>query len=81
MATNDIPESRKAVRTYSWEVEERLPPDNDAHALGLILADEKGDIQSRTAPWRRFFDPRDETENDQLVNNGVLLKNVLELIP
>ncbi|KAJ9142056.1 Phytanoyl-dioxygenase family protein [Pleurostoma richardsiae] len=57
MTTEDVRESRRVVRLYSFEVDQRLPSGNDAHRLGQALAQDRGDIQAVTAPWRKFFDP------------------------
>lgn len=65
MATEDMHMSRNAVRAYSWEVEDRLPLENDAHALGIILANDRDDIDNLTAPWRKFFEPHLTTDGEQ----------------
>ena len=48
---------------YSFTVEERLPPDSDVHTLGQVLSEDRGDLQSVTAPWRKFFEPCEVDEN------------------
>jgi hypothetical protein len=62
MATDDVQESRRLVRMYSFDVEKRLPPGSDAHFLGQVLGEERGDLQSLTAPWRKFFEPCEPAE-------------------
>lgn len=65
MASDDVRESRKLVRMYSWYVEERLPPGSDA--LGQVLGKEasRDDSQSLTAPWRKFFEPDELTDKEK----------------
>ncbi len=63
MATDDARESKKLVRMYSFDVEERLPPGNDAHVLGQVLGEDRGDLQDLIAPWRKFFDPWQPAED------------------
>lgn len=53
---NSISESTQIVRTYSFEVEERLPPERDAHALAHILAQHQGSRDDARDPWRSFFE-------------------------
>lgn len=68
MSSDDIRGSRKVVRSYSWEVEERLAPGNDAHFLGHVLTQEArrdDDIQNITAPWRKFFEAEEPVDEDK----------------
>ena len=67
MASDDVRESRKLVRMYSWDVEERLPPGSDAHVLGQVLSKEasRDDPQSLTAPWRKFFESDESTDKEK----------------
>ncbi|KAF0322178.1 phytanoyl- dioxygenase family protein [Colletotrichum asianum] len=53
---NSISESSQIVRTYSFEVEERLPPERDAHGLAHILAQHQGSKDDARDPWRPFFE-------------------------
>ncbi len=66
MASNDEIESRNIVRMYSWEVEERIPNDADAHILGEAISQEAGpyEPQRLAAPWYRFFEPTDEPDSE-----------------
>ncbi|OJJ42805.1 hypothetical protein ASPZODRAFT_155064 [Penicilliopsis zonata CBS 506.65] len=61
------PESTKLIRAYSWEVQKRLPPGNDAHLLGQALSDgvDGDNLEDLRAPWRRFFEggKSDQEEN------------------
>lgn len=61
---NDALESRMLVRMYSWEVEERLPPGSAAHPLAQTLIEDRGDRESVTAPWRKFFEPQELSQNN-----------------
>lgn len=54
---DDVRESQKLVRMYSFDAEERLSQPNDAHQLASVLGREKGDLDTLTAPWRKFFEP------------------------
>jgi hypothetical protein len=65
MASDDIRESKNLVRIYSFELEERLPPGNDAHVLGKILGEEDGSIESVSAPWRKFFESQTPAQGDR----------------
>ncbi|KAK3994206.1 phytanoyl-CoA dioxygenase [Cladorrhinum sp. PSN332] len=58
----DSRESRKIVRMYSWDVAERLPPDQ---RLGRILTESVAGDDPRTisSPWRKFFEPSGLTGN------------------
>jgi len=50
---------QQLVRTYSWEVEERLPPQSDAVVLGHVLGQEV----RRESPWRMFFKADEAAQN------------------
>jgi hypothetical protein len=67
MASDDVRESRKLVRMYSWDVEERLPPGSDAYILGQVLGQEasRDDLQSLMTPWRKFFEPDEPTDKEK----------------
>lgn len=73
MAAEDELESRRMVRMYSFDVEERLPPGSNAYVLGQALEQEVGvhvsgrDLESVTAPWRRFYEAWEPGENDKYV--------------
>ncbi|KAF5500538.1 hypothetical protein CGCS363_v007333 [Colletotrichum siamense] len=61
---NIISESRQIVRAYSFEVEERLPPDRDAHSLAHVWAQHQGGRDDVRDPWRYFFEsPFDNEES------------------
>ncbi|KAM7184346.1 phytanoyl-coa dioxygenase [Rhypophila sp. PSN 637] len=59
----DARESRRLVKTYSWEVAERLPNGSDSRSniLSQVLHDSAGepDPKSLASPWRKFFEPAD----------------------
>lgn len=63
----DARESRRIVKTYSWEVAERLPSGSDtsnrSNLLGQVLHDSAGepDPKSLASPWRKFFEPADSS--------------------
>ncbi|KAF2432109.1 hypothetical protein EJ08DRAFT_648471 [Tothia fuscella] len=65
MALEDIKESKKLVRLYSFDVEERLPPGSEAHLLGQILSDDNGTPEDLTAPWRKFFDSHKPSDGEE----------------
>ena len=44
------------VRMYSFEVDGRIPSEHPAHALGQLLAQDRGDLQHVTQPWRSFYE-------------------------
>lgn len=50
-------EHRQIVRAYSFEVEERLPPGNDAHVLAQVLSHSEASLDAVTEPWRALFEP------------------------
>lgn len=62
---DDARESRRIVRMYSWDVEERLPSGSNAQVLGHVLAQERGDPRDIAEPWRRFFEPQTAQEGEQ----------------
>lgn len=62
---DDIRESQKLVRMYSFDVEERLPPHNDAHQLASVLGRDKSDPDTLAAPWRKFFEPWDQGHHNE----------------
>ncbi|KAF9891837.1 hypothetical protein FE257_003322 [Aspergillus nanangensis] len=64
MSVEDVRESRTMVRMYSWDVEERIPPESDAHSLGQSLIEDRGDRESLTAPWRKFFERQKLSQNN-----------------
>ncbi|KUI53386.1 hypothetical protein VP1G_00696 [Cytospora mali] len=53
-------DARSIVRSYSFEVEQRLPEGTPAHTLGQALVAERrnGGLDNVTAPWRAFFEPK-----------------------
>ncbi|KAF4431043.1 hypothetical protein CFRS1_v008735 [Colletotrichum fructicola] len=53
---NDLNHARQIVRAYSFEVEERLPPESDAHGLAHILAQRQRSENNAQDPWRPFFE-------------------------
>ncbi|KAK2776167.1 phytanoyl- dioxygenase family protein [Colletotrichum kahawae] len=59
---NNISESRQIVRAYSFEVEERLPPERDAHDLAHVLAQNQGSRDDARDPWRSFFESSFDSE-------------------
>ena len=63
MASEDVQESQRIVRMYSWDAEARLPPGNDAHVLGHVLGENtrREDLQSRQAALRQTFDSVNQT--------------------
>ncbi|KAF2104705.1 hypothetical protein NA57DRAFT_70913 [Rhizodiscina lignyota] len=65
MASDEDLESRRIVRMYSWDFEERLPEDSEAYALGQVLCDDRGDRESITEPWRKFFEPAPPSVGDK----------------
>lgn len=66
MEANVARESRTLVRVYSFKVEERLPPEADAHLLGHVLREEEdGDPESIVRPWRKFFEPWEPADNEK----------------
>lgn len=67
MATEDVQQSRRLMRMYSFEASRRLPPGSEAYALGQALSQNAGDRQSLTAPWRKFFEHWEPTGNEVLV--------------
>jgi len=50
---------------YSWEVEERLPPESAARPLAQALIEDRGDREDLTAPWRKFFEPQELSLNNR----------------
>ncbi|KAL4894972.1 hypothetical protein BDV59DRAFT_174226 [Aspergillus ambiguus] len=62
---DDVRESRRLVRIYSWDVEERIPPQSDAHQLGKALIEDRGDHETLTAPWRKFFENQELNQDDR----------------
>ena len=62
---NDITTSKKLVRMYSFEVEERLPPDNPAHPLGQVLHRHTGDPSTVNSPWHKFFEPYNPSSENE----------------
>ncbi|KAK2051879.1 hypothetical protein LY76DRAFT_556540 [Colletotrichum caudatum] len=70
MEANDIRDSRLLVRLYSFDAEGRNPPGSEAHALARVLTDGQGSRNAAIDPWRRFFEPQDQSE-DKLVNGIV----------
>lgn len=63
-------ETRRIVRIYSFEAEERLPPSSDAHALGRVLSEEEPSLEDITAPWRRFFEPWEAQDSERYMMFG-----------
>jgi hypothetical protein len=61
--TDDAREARRLVRAYSGDVEGRLPHGSDAHVLGQVLAHNSQDPRDIANPWRKFFDPPVDTED------------------
>ena len=64
--------ARIAVRSYSFEVDERLPSGHPAHSLGQVLAQERGDLNALAHPWRCFYEASSSFEA-QRYENEVLL--------
>lgn len=52
-------EPHQIVRSYSWEVEERLPPGSEAVVLGHVLAEDARREENQVDTWRQYFDPGD----------------------
>ncbi|KAI1124220.1 hypothetical protein F5Y10DRAFT_250067 [Nemania abortiva] len=77
--TEDGMESRKLVRMYSGDVEERLPHGGKSQVLGQVLSREKLDPRDVTNPWRKFFDPPElsETEKDSITRLIIVESNKL----
>lgn len=62
---DDVRESRRLVRIYSWDVEERIPPESDARPLGQTLIEDRGEYETLTAPWRKFFNPQELSKDNK----------------
>lgn len=60
MVMNTMTQHRSIVRSYSFEVEQRLPEGHQARPLGLALVAERenGSLDEITTPWRAFFETR-----------------------
>lgn len=60
MATDMRVEARGVVRSYSFEVEQRLAEGTQVHILGHALVAERrnGSLDDLTTPWRAFFEPK-----------------------
>lgn len=69
---NNISESRQIVRAYSFEVEERLPPERDAHDLAHVLAQNQGIRDDARDPWRSFFESSFDSEESRYEKTVIL---------
>lgn len=60
MTTGIMPETRSILRSYSFEVEQRLTEGPQVHNLSQALVAERifGNLDDVTIPWRAFFEPR-----------------------
>ena len=65
MTVDEVRESRKLVRIYSFEVEERISPDDDTYELGQVLRTNSGDPRNVAAPWRNFFEPPEAIADEE----------------
>ncbi|WDK13233.1 phytanoyl- dioxygenase family protein [Colletotrichum graminicola] len=72
METSNVRDSRLLVRLYSVEAEERNPPGSEAHALAQVLTEGQENRNAAIDPWRRFFEPQDQSEDINGLVNTVL---------
>ncbi|KAK2025669.1 hypothetical protein LX32DRAFT_596271, partial [Colletotrichum zoysiae] len=72
MEANDIRDSRLLVRLYSFDAEGRNPPGSDAHALARVLTEGQESRNTAIDPWRRFFEPQDQSEDSNGLVNTTL---------
>ncbi|KUI67665.1 hypothetical protein VM1G_03036 [Cytospora mali] len=72
MTMNMRDDARSLVRSYSFEVEQRLAEGTSAHTLGQALVAERrnGGLDDATTPWRAFFEPRvtEATQRDPITD-------------
>ncbi|KAG8169420.1 hypothetical protein KVR01_000165 [Diaporthe batatas] len=66
-------QSRRLVRMYSFDVDDRIGPGSSAYPLGSALAHTRGDIRDLTAPWRAFFEPAENEADDRELIPRVIL--------
>lgn len=53
------------VRSYSYEVEERVLETSPSHNLALALVREQEHLEERAAPWRALFGTTDLLASQQ----------------
>jgi hypothetical protein len=54
-----VGEDRALMRSFSWELEQRINKDTSSSDLGCIVVEERRQYDERiaaTAPWRKLFE-------------------------
>jgi hypothetical protein len=75
---DDVRESRRLVRMYRDDVNERLPPSGPVQALGHVLSQDRSGPRDLVNPWRSFFEPWVPDEATQYVPPYKVFEPALE---
>ncbi|KAJ4290404.1 hypothetical protein N0V90_010620 [Kalmusia sp. IMI 367209] len=53
----DTKDPKKIVRVYSFEAQDRFPPESNVRTLGRVLTDQEPSLEDILEPWRKFYEP------------------------
>lgn len=56
MESGDHNEALRLVRSYSWKVDQRIPPTSSAYPLSQALVDQREALDSIASPWRALLE-------------------------
>lgn len=65
---------RRIVRVYSFQAQDRFPPESDARVLSRVLTDQEPSLEDILQPWRRFYEPWEPPNNERYLYHSVMIK-------